>query len=43
MSCTVLTATGVMEDGRRTVLGISVLLSEAEVHWRQFLLTDQST
>lgn len=38
MSCAVLIATGVMEDGRRTVLGTSVSLSEAEVHWRQFLL-----
>ncbi|MBT3178980.1 MAG: IS256 family transposase, partial [Desulfobacula sp.] len=38
MSCAVLIATGVMEDGRRTILGTSVSLSEAEVHWRQFLL-----
>jgi transposase-like protein len=38
MSCVVLIATGVMEDGKRTVLGTSVSLSEAEVHWRQFLL-----
>lgn len=38
MSCAVLIATGVMEDGKRTVLGTSVSLSEAEVHWRQFLL-----
>ena len=38
MSCAVLIATGVIEDGRRTVLGTSVSLSEAEVHWRQFLL-----
>ena len=29
---------GVMEDGRRTVLGTSVSLSEAKIHWRQFLL-----
>ena len=28
-----------MEDGRRTILGTSVSLSEAEVHWRQFLLS----
>ena len=39
MSCAVLIATGVMEDGRRTVLGSSVSLSEAEVHWRDFLLS----
>ena len=26
-----------MEDGRRTILGASVSLSEAEVHWRKFL------
>jgi putative transposase len=38
MSCAVLIATGVMEDGRRTVLGTGASLSEAEVHWRQFLL-----
>lgn len=38
VSCAVLIATGVMEDGRRTVLGTSVSLSEAEIHWRQFLL-----
>ena len=38
LSCAVLVATGVMEDGKRTVLGTSVSLSEAEVHWRSFLL-----
>lgn len=38
LSCAVLVATGVMEDGKRTVLGTSVSLSEAEVHWRTFLL-----
>lgn len=38
-SCAVLIATGVKEDGRRTVLGTSVSLSEAEIHWRQFLLS----
>ena len=35
--CAVLVATGVREDGFRTVLGTSVALSEAEVHWRSFL------
>lgn len=38
ISCAVLIATGVMEDGRRIILGTSVSLSEAEIHWRQFLL-----
>jgi putative transposase len=33
----VLLAMGVLEDGRRALLGISVAVSEQEVHWRQFL------
>ena len=33
----VLIAAGVNEQGQRDVLGISVSLSEAEVHWRNFL------
>lgn len=33
----VLTAIGVNEEGRREILGVSVSLSEAEVHWREFL------
>ena len=33
----VLVAVGVSEDGKRAVLGVSVELSEAEVHWRKFL------
>ena len=38
VSAAVLIAKGVrVEDGRRTILGVSVALSEAEVHWRQFL------
>jgi putative transposase len=37
VSCAVLVATGVLADGRRSVLGVSVALSEAEVHWREFL------
>ena len=41
-SCAVLVATGVMPDGHRTVLGVSVSLSEAEIHWRQFLLSLKS-
>lgn len=35
--CAVLSAIGVTPDGRRTVLGVSVSLSEAEIHWREFL------
>lgn len=31
-----LVAIGIMPDGRRTVLGVSVSDSEAEVHWREF-------
>ena len=38
LSCAVLIATGVMEDGKRTVLGTSISLREAEAHWRNFLL-----
>jgi transposase-like protein len=33
----VLIAAGVNEAGKREVLGVSVALSEAEVHWRSFL------
>ncbi len=33
----VLKAVGVREDGKRTVLGVSVALGEQEVHWRTFL------
>lgn len=35
--CAVLIAVGVRPDGKRSVLGVSVSLSEAEVHWRSFL------
>ena len=35
--CAVLLAVGITPDGKRTVLGVSVSLSEAEVHWREFL------
>lgn len=34
--CAVLTAIGVDPEGHRSVLGVSVSLSEAEVHWREF-------
>jgi putative transposase len=37
VSCAVLSAIGVTPDGKRTVLGCSVKLSEAECHWREFL------
>jgi transposase-like protein len=37
IDCAVLVAVGVLPNGKRTVLGVSVSLSEAEVHWREFL------
>jgi len=37
IDCAVLVALGVGVDGKRTVLGTSVALSEAEVHWRAFI------
>jgi len=37
VDCAVLVAVGVLPNGKRTVLGVSVSLSEAEVHWREFL------
>jgi len=37
VDCAILTAIGVLPDGRRSVLGTSCSLSEAEVHWRAFL------
>jgi len=38
IDCAVLIAMGVREeDGKRMLLGVSVSLSEAEVHWRAFL------
>jgi len=39
IDCAVLVAVGVTHEGRRRVLGVSVELSEAEVHWRSFLDT----
>lgn len=35
--CAVLIAVGILPTGKRSVLGVSVSLSEAEVHWRDFL------
>lgn len=38
ISCAVLIAIGVRRsDGKRQVIGVSISLSEAEVHWRAFL------
>lgn len=37
VSCSLLTACGIDGKGCRSVLGTSVSLSEAEVHWRNFL------
>ena len=37
VDCAVLVASGITKDGHRRVLGVSVALSEAEVHWRAFL------
>ena len=34
--CAVLLAIGVDTEGRRSILGVSVSLSEGEVHWREF-------
>ena len=37
IDCAVLVAIGITADGRRRIIGVSVALSEAEVHWRAFL------
>ena len=37
VDCAVLVAIGITSSGHRRVLGVSVALSEAEVHWRGFL------
>ena len=38
--CAVFTAIGVRrDDGKRMILGVSAALSEAEVHWRTFLVS----
>jgi putative transposase len=41
VSCAVLVAIGVTAQGGRSILGVSVSLSEAEVHWREFLASLQ--
>ena len=42
LDCAVLVAIGIGQDGKRSVLGVSVALSEAEVHWRSFLASLQA-
>jgi putative transposase len=42
VSCAVLVAIGIDPEGKRSVLGVSVSLSEAEVHWRDFLASLQA-
>src|SRR4051794_1303201 len=42
VSCAVLTAIGIDTQGRRSILGVSVSMSEAEVHWREFLASLQA-
>lgn len=37
VDCAVLLGIGVDDQGKRSVLGVSVALSEQEVHWREFL------
>jgi len=42
ISCAVLVAIGITPEGKRSVLSVSVSLSEAEVHWRDFLASLQN-
>jgi transposase-like protein len=42
VSCALLVAVGITPDGQRSILGVSVSLSEAEVHWREFVASLQS-
>jgi transposase-like protein len=37
IDCAVLIAIGITPQGKRSILGVSVSLSEAEIHWREFL------
>jgi putative transposase len=41
-SCAVLVAIGIDPQGKRSILGVSVSLSEAEAHWRDFLTSLQA-
>jgi len=36
-SCAVLVAAAVRDDGKRSIVGVSVSVSESEIHWRNFL------
>src|SRR5690606_15492689 len=36
VDCAVLIAVGIDAEGQRSILGVSVSLTEAEVHWREF-------
>jgi putative transposase len=40
-SCAVLIALGIDAEGKRSVIGVSAKLSEAEVHWRDFIASLQ--
>ena len=42
ISCAVLVAIGITPEGKRSVLGVNVELTEAEVHWRNFLASLQN-
>jgi putative transposase len=42
VSCAVLVAIGIDPQGKRSILGVSVSLSEAEAHWRDFLASLQA-
>jgi transposase-like protein len=42
VSCAVLVAIGIDREGKRSVLGVSVSLSEAESHWRDYLASLQA-
>lgn len=42
LDCATLVAVGIDEFGKRDVLSVSVKLSEAEVHWREFLQSLQA-
>jgi len=41
-SCAVLIAMGIDDQGKRSLLGLSCRLSEAEIHWREFLQSLQN-
>jgi putative transposase len=41
LDCAVLLAIGIDATGQRSILGVSVTLSEAETHWRDFLASLQ--